>query len=73
MVTGTPATASQMAKDVCTFLAWASEPEHDERKKMGMKAMILLTGLAGLTYWWKRYTWSYLKSRKIRVMPTLKK
>lgn len=29
---GTPATASQMAKDVSTFLAWAAEPEHDDRK-----------------------------------------
>lgn len=29
---GTPATASQMAKDVVTFLAWAAEPDQDERK-----------------------------------------
>lgn len=29
---GTPATESQMAKDVCEFLAWAAEPEADERK-----------------------------------------
>ena len=63
---GTPATASQMAKDVTTFLAWASEPEHDERKKMGMKAMIMLAGLGVMFYWWKRHTWSYLKTRKIR-------
>ena len=34
---GTPATASQMAKDVTTFLNWAAEPEHDERKLMGLK------------------------------------
>eukprot|EP00241_Pyramimonas_parkeae_P010343 CAMPEP_0114246534 /NCGR_PEP_ID=MMETSP0058-20121206/12517_1 /TAXON_ID=36894 /ORGANISM="Pyramimonas parkeae, CCMP726" /LENGTH=253 /DNA_ID=CAMNT_0001359733 /DNA_START=44 /DNA_END=802 /DNA_ORIENTATION=+ len=34
---GTPATESQMAKDVTTFLAWAAEPEHDERKLMGVK------------------------------------
>jgi cytochrome c1 len=33
----TPATTSQMAKDVVTFLAWAAEPEHDDRKKMGMQ------------------------------------
>jgi ubiquinol-cytochrome c reductase cytochrome c1 subunit len=65
---GTPATASQMAKDVTTFLAWASEPEHDERKKMGMKAMLLLTVLLGLSYWTKRHTWSYLKSRKIKII-----
>merc|ERR1712072_1289624 len=34
---GTSATESQMAKDVTTFLAWAAEPEHDERKLMGVK------------------------------------
>src|SRR6218665_3527009 len=31
---GTPATASQMAKDVTTFLSWTAQPEHDKRKKM---------------------------------------
>jgi ubiquinol-cytochrome c reductase cytochrome c1 subunit len=30
---GTPATTSQMAKDVVTFLSWAAEPELDERKR----------------------------------------
>lgn len=34
---GTPASMSQVAKDVCTFLRWASEPEHDHRKRMGLK------------------------------------
>ncbi|KAJ7556230.1 hypothetical protein O6H91_05G075400 [Diphasiastrum complanatum] len=29
---GTPATESQMAKDVTTFLSWAAEPEMEERK-----------------------------------------
>ncbi|KAH9311836.1 hypothetical protein KI387_026871, partial [Taxus chinensis] len=29
---GTPATESQMAKDVVTFLTWAAEPEMEERK-----------------------------------------
>ena len=31
---GTEATVSQMAKDVAVFLAWAAEPEHDDRKKV---------------------------------------
>ena len=31
---GTPPVASQLAKDVSTFLAWCSQPEHDQRKKM---------------------------------------
>ena len=34
---GTPATQSQVAKDVCTFLTWAASPEHDMRKKMAIK------------------------------------
>lgn len=34
---GTPASASQLAKDVTTFLAWCSMPEHDERKLLAMK------------------------------------
>ena len=34
---GTPATQSQLAKDVCTYLVWAASPEHDMRKKMSIK------------------------------------
>jgi hypothetical protein len=33
----TPAYASQLAKDVCTFLKWAAEPEYDQRKLMLIK------------------------------------
>ncbi|KAK9764763.1 cytochrome c1 [Basidiobolus ranarum] len=62
---GTPATTSQMAKDVVSFLSWASEPEHDERKKLGLKAVSLLTGLFVISIWLKRYKWSPLKNRKI--------
>lgn len=46
---GTPATTSQMAKDVVTFLSWASEPEHDLRKKMGLQSTIILSALFGLS------------------------
>lgn len=63
---GTPATTSQMAKDVVTFLNWAAEPEHDERKKAGIKAVILFSALTAISLYVKRYKWSYIKSRKIR-------
>ena len=129
-IPGTPATVSQMAKDVCVFLRWASgrsngtmglsrlcthgllvlisfthalpslpppphtyiywhtEPEHDDRKRMGMKvstytccslfclllitllssssqAIMILSILLFVTYYWKRSKWTVLKTRKI--------
>lgn len=62
---GTPATTSQMAKDVTTFLSWAAEPEHDERKKIGIKAVILFSTLTALSLYVKRFKWSVIKNRKI--------
>jgi ubiquinol-cytochrome c reductase cytochrome c1 subunit len=62
---GTPASMSQCAKDVSTFLCWAAEPEHDERKRMGMKAMIYLSILAAVTFYTKRLKWSVLKNRQV--------
>jgi len=66
---GTPATTSQMAKDVSTFLNWAAEPEHDERKKMGMQAVIILSTLTVLSIWVKKFKWTPIKSRKITYNP----
>lgn len=66
---GTPATASQMAKDVATFLKWVAEPEHDDRKKMALKAIMLFSFLISVSYYWKRHKWSVLKTRKIVFKP----
>lgn len=63
---GTPATTSQMAKDVTTFLNWAAEPEHDERKKIGLQAVIIFSILTTLALYTKRFKWTPLKTRKIR-------
>ena len=38
---GTPATQSQLAKDVTIFLSWAASPETDQRKKMFIKVILL--------------------------------
>ena len=62
---GTPATVSQMAKDVAVFLAWAAEPEHDDRKKAGFRWLVALSLAAVVAGWTKRFRWSILKARKI--------
>lgn len=62
---GTPATTSQMAKDVCTFLSWAAEPEHDERKQMGMQWIGMLAILFVTMTYYKRFRWSLYKTRQL--------
>ncbi|MDP6787048.1 MAG: cytochrome c1 [Rhodospirillales bacterium] len=57
---GTKATTAQMSKDVTTFLAWAAEPEMEERKRLGIKVMLFLLVLTGLLYALKRKIWSDL-------------
>jgi ubiquinol-cytochrome c reductase cytochrome c1 subunit len=54
-----------MAKDVTTFLSWAAEPEHDERKKYGVKAVIIFSALFTLSLYVKRFKWGVIKNRKI--------
>lgn len=55
---GTPATLDQEAKDVATFLAWASEPELEQRHRLGVQAMLFLLILTGMLYGVKRKIWS---------------
>jgi ubiquinol-cytochrome c reductase cytochrome c1 subunit len=55
---GTQATVDQMARDVSQFLAWAAEPEMEERKAMGVKIVLFLTILGGLAYAVKRKIWA---------------
>jgi len=66
---GTPATLSQLAKDVCTFLVWSASPEHDERKQIGIKAQIVCATMFGLVLYVKRHKWSVLKTQKIVFNP----
>jgi hypothetical protein len=56
-----------MAKDVVTFLSWAAEPEHDERKKYGIKAVIIFSTLFAISLYVKRFKWGPIKNRKISM------
>ena len=55
---GTESTVDQMAKDVTTFLAWAAEPELEERHKTGVKVIIYLILLTILVYLSMKKIWS---------------
>jgi len=57
---GTNATLDQEARDVTQFLAWASEPYQDERKQMGLKAVLFLLAFAAVMYAAKRKVWKDL-------------
>ena len=54
---GTKATVDQEAHDVVTFLAWASEPKMEERKRFGFGAMAFLVLLAGVLFAAYRRIW----------------
>ncbi len=54
----TPQTVEQYSKDVVEFLAWASEPELEERKSTGIKVLIFLLAFAGIMYAIKKKIWA---------------
>ena len=47
-----------MSRDVTTFLAWAAEPELEQRKRTGIKSILFLLVLTGLLYAYKRKVWA---------------
>lgn len=58
---GTNATIDQMARDVTIFLQWASEPEMEHRKSMGLKVFMFLSIFTVLFYVAKKRTWEDIK------------
>ncbi|ETE59508.1 Cytochrome c1, heme protein, mitochondrial [Ophiophagus hannah] len=62
---GTPATMSQVAKDVCTFLRWAGEPEFDDRKRLGLKTILIASMAIPFVYFMARHKFSVALSRKM--------
>ncbi|HWX49529.1 MAG TPA: cytochrome c1 [Roseomonas sp.] len=55
---GTKATVDQMSRDVSAFLTWAAEPELETRRAMGVRIILFLVVLGGLTYAVKRKIWA---------------
>ena len=61
---GTEATTHQMAKDITTFLTWASEPSLEARHKTGFKVILYLIILAGLVYLSMKKLWSRIETKE---------
>ena len=55
---GTKATVPQMARDVSSFLDWASHPHETERRRIGVGVVCYLVLLAVLAFLLKRRVWS---------------
>ena len=55
---GTSDKLPQEAHDVITFLAWAANPELVERKQVGVRVILFLVFMTGITYAVKRKVWS---------------
>ncbi|UCH73838.1 MAG: cytochrome c1 [Rhodospirillales bacterium] len=55
---GTEATVERMAADTTAFLAWAAEPELEDRKSMGIWVLSVLAILFVMTVAVKRQVWS---------------
>jgi ubiquinol-cytochrome c reductase cytochrome c1 subunit len=55
---GTKATKEQIAKDAVSFLAWASEPQLDQRHNLGLKVLGFLFVLTVMFYALKRKIWA---------------
>ena len=53
-----PQTVAQYAMDVSQFLAWASEPHMELRKRTGIKAFLFLLVFTGVMYTVKRRMWT---------------
>lgn len=57
----TPETVDQYARDVVQFLAWASEPKLEARKKLGFMTFAYLLILTSILYWSYRAIWSKIE------------
>jgi ubiquinol-cytochrome c reductase cytochrome c1 subunit len=58
---GTASSVAQNARDVAVFLAWAANPEMDERKHLGFRVVGYFLAMAGVAYALQRRIWAQVK------------
>ncbi len=61
---GTPATVTQMARDVTEFLAWAADPHREIRHSIGSRVVVFLFLLTLMLIALKREVWAHLHEKK---------
>lgn len=61
---GHPATVSNMAEDVSSFLMWTAEPKLMARREAGFTAVIFLIILSSLLYLTNKRIWAAQKGKK---------
>lgn len=65
---GTPATMSQQAKDVVSFLVWTAEPKREDRKKLGLRVLSTIALMIIGAGYYKRFQWSLIKTRRVSYL-----
>ena len=61
---GTKSSKAQIAKDITTFLVWASEPHLESQHRMGFKSIFYLIILITLVYMSKQKVWARFSSKE---------
>lgn len=64
---GTANNLSQMSQDVTAFLAWAAEPNLEQRHKMGLAVLIFLLAATILAYFAYKNVWADKKPKKYKA------
>ena len=54
----------ELSEDISAFLMWTAEPKLNDRKEVGVRAMILLILLTGLIYLTNKRLWAPVKGKK---------
>ena len=58
---GAPTDVSAIASDLVYFLTWTAEPSLEERKRTGVKVMIFLLIMVGMSYGAMKFIWADVK------------
>jgi len=70
---GTPNSASQLAKDVVTFLSWVADRRLEDRKEVGIKALPILLLMFAASWYATRFVFKPIKTTKYQWVDRIRK